>query len=850
MNSLRFLQPTLRWPMARWPRLGWLGLALLLLVIVAALLAPWLTPHDPQALVAIPFQPPSSEHLLGTDDLGHDIFSQLLFGARLSLLIGFLSAIFALVVALTVALTAAYAQGLAEMALLRLIDITLSFPFLPLVIVLAAFLGRELGVTIVAITTVLWARPALILHAQAAKIRTFQHVAAAVAMGATPLYVMVRHMLPRLFPLAAAQFVRTANVAIFLEAAMAFLGLGDPNRISWGTMLYFANSSSAMLTDAWRWWVLPVGLALTVTIVGLAYLGFAIEGWADPRLITTATRTAVPPQTKVTPPQTPSSLFSVHNLSIAYGHTHTVTSVDLTINKGEIVGLIGASGCGKSTLATALLRLKQAPQHVTTGQVWWNGRSLFTLSPADMTQLRGREISLIPQNAMSALNPVYTVHRQVAEVTQLEQSKTAASQHATELLNLVGLPTSHHTAYPHELSGGMRQRVVIAIAIANSPQLLIADEPTTGLDVVTQREILQLLLNVRQKFDMSMLLISHNLPLIGKVADEILVMQVGQIVERGTAQQLLTAPRHPHTQQLLTAMLPLPERVEENENVPRVVTRDTSRAGNYPPNKTASSHITAPALQLEKVSKSFHRRGLLANEGKAVTAVSNFSLTIQPAEIVALVGESGAGKSTLAQLVLGLEQADSGQIHFAGTNITRLAAATQRQVRQQMHLIFQDPYQSLHPSLRVAQLVTEPLTISGKPKQEKHAQAALALEAVGLQPADKFMIRFPHELSGGQRQRVALARALISRPKLIIADEPTSMLDVALQATILQLIDTIRTQNQCAVLLITHDLRVAYHIADRIAVMKSGKLVEIGTAAQIIRQPQHAYTKQLLGNEQ
>ncbi len=565
MVTKRMTRLRLRRLTTRWPKLGWLGAALLLLMVAAALFAPWLTPYDPQALVGFPFQPPSGAHPLGTDDLGHDIFSQLLFGARLSLLIGFLSAIFALTVALTIALVAAYAQGIIEMVLLRLIDITLSFPFLPLVIVLAAFLGRELGVTIVAITTVLWARPALILHAQAAKIRTFQHVAGAIAMGATPLYVMVRHMLPRLLPLATAQFVRTANVAIFLEAAMAFLGLGDPNRISWGTMLYFANSSSAMLTDAWRWWVVPVGLALTVTIVGLAFLGFAIEGWADPRLVMTAGKgnTPVSPPQATTLPEPVGSLLTVHNLSIYYGSTPAITSVSLTVDKGQVVGLIGASGCGKSTLAMALLRLEQAPQRTVTGTVWWNGRSLFTLSRAEMTQLRGRDIALIPQNAMSALNPVYTVLQQVVEVTRLEQRRTAATQRAHELLTLVGLPASHHAAYPHELSGGMRQRVVVAIAIANSPQLFIADEPTTGLDVVTQAALLELLLTIRQQLGMAMLLISHDLPLIGQVADQLLVMQAGQIVEQGPAQQLLTTPRHPHTQQLLTAMLPLPSRAEK-----------------------------------------------------------------------------------------------------------------------------------------------------------------------------------------------------------------------------------------------------------------------------------------------
>ena len=256
--------------------------------------------------------------------------------------------------------------------------------------------------------------------------------------------------------------------------------------------------------------------------------------------------------------------------------------------------------------------------------------------------------------------------------------------------------------------------------------------------------------------------------------------------------------------------------------------------------------MSKPVLQLEKVSKSFHGYGWLSKKRMGVTAVHDLSLTIQPAEIVALVGESGAGKSTLARLILGLEQANKGYIHFDGAEITHLPSAVRRQIRQQMHLIFQDPYQSLHPSMRVAQLVTEPLTIAGVVKHEKQAQAELALDTVGLTPADQFLNRFPHELSGGQRQRVALARAFIGRPKLIIADEPTSMLDVALQATILQLIDNIRTKNQSAVLFITHDLHVARHIADRIVVMKSGELVESGLAEQVIEQPRHPYTRRLV----
>lgn len=546
----------------RLPRIGWVGAGLLLLMVAAALFAPLLTPYEPEALVAIPFQPPSAAHPLGTDDLGHDIFSQLLYGARLSLLIGLLSATFATLVALAMALVAAYASGVVEMVLMRLVDITLSFPFLPLVIVLAAFLGRELVVTVLAITAVLWARPALVLRAQAAKIRTFQHVTAAQAMGATPLYVIGRHMLPRLLPLATAQFVRTANVAIFLEAALAFLGLGDPNRISWGTMLYFANASSAMLTDAWRWWVVPVGLALTVTIVGLAYLGFAVEAWADPRLETQGRKgeaiVNVQPISEQKEVETAVPLLRIRNLSVWYGATGAgdpvVDSVSLDVAAGQVVGLIGESGCGKSTLATAILQLGQAPTRVVRGEVWWNGLELTTAPVTEVARLRGRKIGLIPQNAMGALNPVYTVLDQVTEVTRLLHWGNTAKQKARDMLSLVGIPSDRHRAFPHELSGGMRQRVVIAMAAANEPRLLIADEPTTGLDVVTQAEILRLLLDLRQRFGVAMLLISHDLLLVGRVANRLLVMQEGQIVERGEAARIIAAPQHAHTRRLLRAV--------------------------------------------------------------------------------------------------------------------------------------------------------------------------------------------------------------------------------------------------------------------------------------------------------
>ncbi|MDX1522833.1 MAG: ATP-binding cassette domain-containing protein, partial [Anaerolineae bacterium] len=407
---------------------------------------------------------------------------------------------------------------------------------------------------------VIWARPALLLRAQVIKVREFQHVAAAQAMGAAPWYILGRHLLPRLTPLLVAQFVRAANVAVFLEAAMAFLGLGDPNRVSWGTMLFFANASSAFLTDAWLWWVLPVGLALTMTIVGFAFLGYAVETWADPRLQTNpfSPRTAwLPTTSKVEPPPDQRMVLEVRNLTVGYkiaeGLVRAVDGVDFTVAPRRIVGLVGESGCGKSTLSGALLRLTRPPGRWLAGTIFLNQQNIAGLTRREMTRLRGRDISLIPQNAMNALNPTYTIHRQVAEVARLGQSEVEASRQAHEMLAWVGLPEMRHGAFPHELSGGMRQRAVIAMAVINKPALLVADEPVTGLDVVTQAQILQLLLNLRDRFGTAILLISHNLPLIGRVADDLLVMYAGRIVEAGEAETLRQAPRHPYTQALLRA---------------------------------------------------------------------------------------------------------------------------------------------------------------------------------------------------------------------------------------------------------------------------------------------------------
>lgn len=555
-------------------RLGRVGVGLLVAVALVAALAPLLAAHDPSAPSGPPYQPPSLSFPLGTDDVGQDLFAQLVYGARISLAIGVLSAVLATTIGLAVAVVAGYFRGRLEGPLMRLVDLTLAFPFFVLVIVLAAFFGRSLLITVGVISAVLWAKPARVLYSDVVKVREFQHVLAARAMGASPVRVLGRHVVPRVAPLAMSQFVRTANVAVFLEAALAFLGLGDPNNVSWGSMLFFANARSAFLTDAWLWWILPPGLALTAVLVGFAFLGYAIEERADPRLSGRRARLSASRRRATTPatargsasepeaPQAAGMILEVRELSVCYRgaarETRAVDGVSLAVAPGRMVGLVGESGSGKSTLALALLGLLRPPAEVLGGRIMLAGRDLRTVRGPEGRRIRGREITLVPQGAMSALNPAYTVHHQVAEAAALTRpDRRAAAVRASELLEQVGIARERHGAFPHELSGGMRQRVIIAMAVANEPRVIVADEPVTGLDVVTQVRILRLLLDLRERLGLAVILISHDLPLVARTAEELVVMQAGRVVEAGPAETVTAQPRHPHTRALLTAASPL-----------------------------------------------------------------------------------------------------------------------------------------------------------------------------------------------------------------------------------------------------------------------------------------------------
>jgi peptide/nickel transport system permease protein len=526
--------------------LGRAGVVLLAIPLLAAVFAPLVARHSPTRPSGLPLRRPGLSHPLGTDDLGVDIFAQLVYGARISLAIGVGAAVLALAIGLLVAVVAGWRRGWVEAVLMRLTDVTLAFPFLPLVLVLAAFFGRGLVTTALVIAAVSWARPARVLWAQVLKLREYQHVQAARAMGASGTRVVRRHILGRLTPLASAQFVRVANAAIISEAALAFLGLGDPNQSSWGIMLSNASSNNALLTGAWKWWMLPAGLSLTLVVLGFAFTGYAFEERADPRLAGTGgpLRFLVGGRRRPAPAVTPpvdagAPTLAVADLDVAYakGGPHVVRGVSFEARPGRVTALVGESGSGKSTIVMALLGLLPGGA-VVRGSATFEGQPLLKGGAAG--RLRGRRIGLVTQAAMNALNPAYTVHAQITEAAELTMPTAEARRRATALLTDVGLPASSYQAYPHELSGGMRQRVVIAMALANSPDLLIADEPTTGLDLVTQASILRLLQDLKDRLGLTVLIITHDVQMVLRVADDLVVLQDGALVETGTASTLVS----------------------------------------------------------------------------------------------------------------------------------------------------------------------------------------------------------------------------------------------------------------------------------------------------------------------
>jgi peptide/nickel transport system ATP-binding protein len=963
---------------------GWAmaGLAFLVVVVAAAVFAPLVAPdsYSAQDLVAINAAP-SLHHLLGTDDLGRDVLSRIIWGGRVSLRATFEIVVLAIVVALPLGLLAGFLRGWVDTVTMRVMDALFSFPPLVLALTVSALLGASLNNAAVAIAIVFVPSFVRLIRGEVIAVREEAYVESARSLGARPGRIMRTHVLPNVASPIIIQVALALGFALLAEAGLSFLGIGvEPPTPSWGNML---NEAYQFIFQA-PWALVFPGLAIMLTVLSFNMVADGLrdaigigsarvqprgirtrlrerrseDGWrpgsgrggagtaapenlppSGPEIATTLSP-AVPPPIPAAPIVRDDLLLSVENLRVEFdinGRSRPVVEgLSFSVGPGRTLGLVGESGSGKTVSALAIMGLlPRRVARVTQGSVHFEGRNLLELDARSLRSIRGDRIAMIFQDPMSSLNPAFSVGNQIAEQVRAHRdvTRTEAKRIAVEMLGRVEIPEAARRAgdHPHQFSGGMRQRVMIAMALSCSPQLLIADEPTTALDVTTESQILDLLHTLSAEESMAMIFVTHDLGVIAEVADEVVVMYAGQKVEQAPSGSLFVRPRHPYTEALLSSMpqstpigealpvirgvVPRPEdfpvscrfrdrcdyaveacattvvelrpagwtvggemvggaadtdrtpaasaRCLRQDELHLAGARLTAGAGGVevdpvlpradaeaPRRPEAPSRPDAPsrpeALRVRGLAKRFvTRSGVLQRVTGGVDAVDDVSLDIPAGTTLGLVGESGSGKSTLARLVVRIVEPSAGSVVVDGTDVTALRGSELGRSRRQMQMVFQDPFSSLDPNHTIGDTVSEPLvlhTALSAEQRRARTRELLALVGLGAVPLD----RFPHQFSGGQRQRIAIARALAVNPSLLVCDEAVSALDVSTQAQVLNLLSDLQRELGTAYLFISHDLSVVRHIADRIAVMYLGQIVEEGPARQVLEAPTHPYTAALL----
>jgi peptide/nickel transport system ATP-binding protein len=896
------------------------GLVFIVGVIFMAIAAPLIAPYGPnvQNLLHIDAGP-SGAHWLGTDDLGRDILSRLIFGARPPLRAAFQIVGGALVLALPIALVAGFVRGWVDAVVMRAMDALFSFPPLVLALTVAALLGPNLNDASIAIAIVFVPSFVRLIRGEVIAVREENYVEAARATGVAPGRLIRTHILPNVASPLIIQVALSLGYAILIDAGLSFLGVGEqPPTASWGLML----------TEAYRFiFQSPVtlvfpGLAILFTVLAFNFVADGLRdalgrerfgakaGGRHPgdrralRLAPEALPGANGLRATVGASSTP-ELLKVEHLRVEFatraGWLSVVDDVGFGVLPGRTLGLVGESGSGKTVSALAIMGLlPRRESRIPEGAVHFAGQDLTRLSPDKMRHIRGNDIAMIFQEPMSSLNPAYTVGNQIAEQVRAHRrvGRAEAWAHAIDMLDQVGIPDPRRRArdYPHAFSGGMRQRVMIAMALSCEPKLLIADEPTTALDVTTQAQILELLASLQEQRQMAMIFVTHDLGVIADIADDVVVMYAGQVAEQTTAADLFERPHHPYSEALLASMpqlaapgtdlkviagqVPRPdevvtgcrfaprcdyaietcrvaaiglEREPSSGGLVRCVRSEElslSGVGDLSPERAAGPAEATPSpatlLDVTAVRLTFPvRTGPLRRVTGAVKAVDGVDLRVLVGRTLGLVGESGSGKSTLARLILRLADPSEGSIVLDGHDLTRLGGRHLRHTRRAMQIVFQDPYSSLDPRMRVNDIVGEPLEIYDRlTGAERDERVAELLEQVGL--GRYALYRRPHEFSGGQRQRIAIARALAPRPRLLVCDEPVSALDVSTQSQVINLLTDLQARLGLAFLFIAHDLSVVRHISDRIAVMYLGRIVEEGDAEEVYLRPRHPYTEALL----
>ena len=877
----------------------------LTLVLVVVVIGPWVFDIGPldQDLRSVRFGP-SSAHWLGTDSLGRDILSRLATGGRPTLSGAILAVAVFLAVGVPLGVLAGYFGSWIDRVVSLFAELVFAIPGIIILLVVLAVFGNSMSISMITLGILGSAGLIRVLRGSTMAVKNELYVRAARTSGLTEMQILRRHVVPRLIGSILVQTFLFAGAAIMVETAVGFLGFGKaPPAPSWGNLV--ADASQAINNHPWL--LVPTGGTIMLTVLSLGLLGDAVRDLAVDRQAP-STRTA-PSRTSlvavVDPPGTDAvdttsdpesdALLRVSGLtvSIAGSGGNIVEQVAFDVRRGEIVGLVGESGCGKSVTSMAILGLLKGQLVVSSGSIAFDGADLEALSPAERRRTRGTGIAFVAQEPVASLDPAFTVGQQLREVVRRHHrvNRSEADRRVVDLLRLVQLddPERVATRYPHQLSGGMAQRVGIAAAIAGEPKLLIADEPTTALDVTVQAEILALLRHLRDATGMAVILVTHDFGVLAETCDRAIVMYAGEIVEVAPVAELLTTPRMPYTAALIRSN---PALVETGETLPSIpgsvppplawpdgcrfrerceladdgcahgrvalirLTRDrlsrcrridelTRRAGD---DVSSVSH-RSDAVHTEPTSGSLleveHLTVRYRSRSETFTALRDVSVSLATGRTLGLVGGSGAGKSTLGAAVLGLTPVTEGRIAFDGRDITRVDAATRRALTRDIQVIFQDPYSSLNPSRTVRQTLGEPLRLTlGLSASETRHRIDELLTQVGL-PLDA-ADRYPSHFSGGQRQRIAIARALAMKPRLVVCDEAVSALDLSVQAQVLNLLKSLQRELGLSYLFISHDLDVVRHMADDIAVLYRGELVEYGDAAQVYRQPQHVYTRQLL----
>ena len=885
-----------------------------------------------------PFRPVPG-HPFGFDNAGRDVFALVLHATRIALTFGLLLTFASLLLGIVAGAVQGYFAGWADLAGQRFTEIWSALPFLYVVIFLGNAFGRSFGLLLVCYALFNWIGTAAYVRAEFLRLRGRPFVEAARVQGLRAGRIMLRHILPNALTPLVTLFPFLLVGAIGSLAALDYLGFGLPaGTPSWGELLQQAQGARG----AW-WLVLWPSFALFLVMLLGVFVGEGLRDAFDPRpsnaldreprrakargarvqrqkteddgpsprgasphpadvsshAAASASEAAPFPSTQVLDAGTggEAPVLSIEALRVSFdtaqGELRAVDGVSLALRRGETLGLVGESGCGKSVTAMSVLRLVPSPPgRLVSGSIRYRGRDLATLPLPELRRIRGGAIGMVFQDPMSALSPLRRVGPQLVEAVRLHQRvpRAEALRRAREALARCGIPNPDRCLreFPFRLSGGMQQRVMIAAALLSEPELVIADEPTTALDVTVQAQVLELLKTVRGP-DTALLLISHDMAVVRSVCERIAVMYAGRIVEEGPADEVFSRPRHPYTAALLTAMpsrhapgerlpaipgslpspLALPAGCRFAPRCPRAQPECTkpdalcasgggkgahrwacldpmpADAARTPSPGSAATVATAPDASRRTPARPMLSIHALTKKYPHVLALDGATFDLAPGETLAVVGESGSGKTTLARLVAGLERPTAGEILLDGAP---LPFDRPRAKRRDIQMVFQDPYASLNPRLRIGDLVTEGAFAHGL--VDRAGRAALAREllvAVGLPP--ETAARHPHEFSGGQLQRISIARALALKPRLLLCDEPVSALDVSVQAQILNLLADLKRDRGPAMLFITHDLAVARSVADRVAVMAAGRIVELGPAARVFSAPEHPVTKALLAAE-